>query len=162
MSLRRQWMKYVTIDVLCWTITILVRCKVGLKSFVVLVDYRDYMGSSLETWLSARSFLHLNSYKLVSSVTAGIGARFSVKCIVCVLKIKEILNKLYKTAPKVCQWSNPPCPYKDIRWLYKYWLGVLILHLRKYSCMDVWWPHYATLWSNGRGCLHMWISHICR
>jgi len=67
--LRRQWMNYVTFVVLCWTITILVCCKVGLKSFVILVDYRDYMVSSLETWLLDRSFLHLNSYNLVSYVT---------------------------------------------------------------------------------------------
>ena len=66
--LRRQWMNYVTIAVLCWTITILVCCKVGLKSFMISVDYRDYMGSSLETWLLVRSFLHLNSYNLVGSM----------------------------------------------------------------------------------------------
>jgi len=38
--------------------------QVGLKSFVISVDYRDYMGSSL----------HLNSYNLVGSMTAGIRA----------------------------------------------------------------------------------------
>ena len=68
-SLRRQWMNYVTINVLCWTITILVCYEVGLKSFVVSVDYWDYMGSSLEIWLPTWSFLHLNSYNLVGSVT---------------------------------------------------------------------------------------------
>jgi len=30
--------------------------QVGLKSFVILVDYRDYMGSSLETWLLVDRF----------------------------------------------------------------------------------------------------------
>ena len=67
--LRRQWMNYVTFAVLCWTITILVCRKVGLKSFVISVDYRDYMSSSLETWLLVRSFLYLNSYNLVGSTT---------------------------------------------------------------------------------------------
>jgi len=43
--------------------------QVGLKSFVISVDYRDYTGSSLETWLLDRLFLHLNSYNLVGSVT---------------------------------------------------------------------------------------------
>jgi len=30
--------------------------QVGLKSFVILVDYRDYMGSSMETWLLVDRF----------------------------------------------------------------------------------------------------------
>jgi len=30
--------------------------QVGLKSFVISVDYRDYMGSSLETWLLVDRF----------------------------------------------------------------------------------------------------------
>jgi len=45
--------------------------QVGLKSFMILVDNRDYMGSSLGTWLLDRSFLHLNSYNLVGSVTVS-------------------------------------------------------------------------------------------
>ena len=43
--------------------------QVGLKSLVISVDYWTYMGSSLETWLLYRSFLHLNSYNLVGSMT---------------------------------------------------------------------------------------------
>ena len=30
--------------------------QVGLKSFVISIDYRDYMGSSLETWLLVNRF----------------------------------------------------------------------------------------------------------
>jgi len=53
-------------------ITILTCCSIGLKTFEISVDYQDYMGSSLETWLLRQSFLHLNSYNLVGSVTADI------------------------------------------------------------------------------------------
>jgi len=95
-SLCRQWMNYVTIVVLCWTITILVCCDVGLKSFMVSVEYRHYMGSSLETWLHSWSFLHLISYNLVSSVTAVIGATSAIIASFVYLKIKEFLNNLWK------------------------------------------------------------------
>jgi hypothetical protein len=45
-------------------------CKqVGLKSFVVSIDYRDYMGSSSKIWASRCLFLYLCSYNLVGSVT---------------------------------------------------------------------------------------------
>ena len=30
--------------------------RVGLKSFVISIDYRDYMGLSLETWLLVDRF----------------------------------------------------------------------------------------------------------
>ena len=43
--------------------------QVGLKSFVVSVDYRVYMGSSSRIWSFRRLFLYLCSYKLVGSVT---------------------------------------------------------------------------------------------
>jgi len=115
-------MNYVTIVVLCWTITILVCCEVGMKSFVVSVDYREYMGLSLEIWLPTPSFLHLTSYDLVGSMTTSIRANSTLNAAFVYLKMKEFLNKLWKSAPKVCQWSNPPCPYKDFRWLFKYWL----------------------------------------
>ena len=46
---------YVTFAVLCWIITILV-CASGLMSFVISIDYQDYMGSSLETWLLVDRF----------------------------------------------------------------------------------------------------------
>jgi hypothetical protein len=45
-------------------------CKqVGLKSFVVSIDYRDYMGSSSKIWALRCLFLYLCSYNLVGSVT---------------------------------------------------------------------------------------------
>jgi hypothetical protein len=45
-------------------------CKqVGLKSFVVSIDYRDYMGSSSKIWALQCLFLYLCSYNLVGFVT---------------------------------------------------------------------------------------------
>jgi hypothetical protein len=45
-------------------------CKrVGLKSFMVLIDYQDYMGSSSKIWAFRCLFLYLCSYNLVGSVT---------------------------------------------------------------------------------------------
>jgi hypothetical protein len=45
-------------------------CKqVGLKSFVVSIDYRDYMGSSSKIWALRCLFLYLCSYNLDGSVT---------------------------------------------------------------------------------------------
>jgi hypothetical protein len=47
-------------------------CKqVGLKSFVVSIDYRDYMGSSSKIWALRCLFLYLCSYNLVGSVTVS-------------------------------------------------------------------------------------------
>ena len=43
--------------------------QVGLKSFVVSVDYRVYMGSSMTVWSLRWLLLYLCSYKLVGSVT---------------------------------------------------------------------------------------------
>jgi hypothetical protein len=60
-------------------------CKgVGLKSFVVSIDYRDYMGSSSKIWAFRRLFLYLCSYNLVGSVTATMGkpAPLTVLCLV--------------------------------------------------------------------------------
>jgi hypothetical protein len=46
-------------------------CKrVGLKSFAVSIDYRDYMGSSSKIWALRCLFLYLCSYNLVGSVTS--------------------------------------------------------------------------------------------
>jgi hypothetical protein len=50
-------------------------CKrVGLESFMVSIDYRDYMGSSSKIWAFQHLFLYLCSYNLVGSVTDHIGA----------------------------------------------------------------------------------------
>ena len=62
--------------------------QVGLKSFVVSVDYRVYMGSSMTVWSLRWLLLYLCSYKLVGSVTAGIRARFNIKHVICVFKTK--------------------------------------------------------------------------
>ena len=48
------------------------------RSFEVSSDYQVYMGSSPLAWLLSWSLIHLNSYKLDGSVTAGIGARLSI------------------------------------------------------------------------------------
>jgi len=138
--------------------------QVGLKSFVILVDYWDYMGSSLGTWLLVDRFF---TWTLIIWLVLWQLVLEQVQhyiCSVWVFENKRVFKiKLWESGLKLCQWSNPPCPYKDYRWLFKYWLGgFYFMHLRQYSGMDMWWPYYATLWSNGRGSLHMWISHICR
>ena len=43
--------------------------QVGLKSFVVSVDYRVYMGSSMTVWSLRWLLSYLCSYKLVGSIT---------------------------------------------------------------------------------------------
>jgi hypothetical protein len=48
------------------------------RSFEISSDYRVYMGSSPLAWLPPWSLIHLNSYKLDGSVTAGIRARLSI------------------------------------------------------------------------------------
>jgi hypothetical protein len=74
---------------------ILVVKRVGLKSFVVSIDYRDYMGSSQKFECL---FLYLCSYNLDGSVTAGIGAEFNTKHIVRVFKNKSFfLRNVFST-----------------------------------------------------------------
>ena len=58
-------------------ITILAVCDVWFEILRDFTDYRDYMGLSVIVRLCKWSLLGLISYNLVSSVTAGIGARFS-------------------------------------------------------------------------------------
>jgi len=48
------------------------------RSFEASSDYQVYMGSCPLAWLLSWSLIHLNSYKLDGSVTAGIGARLSI------------------------------------------------------------------------------------
>jgi len=48
------------------------------RYFEVSSDYRIYMGSNPLARLLSSSLIHLNSYKLDGSVTAGIGARLSI------------------------------------------------------------------------------------
>jgi hypothetical protein len=51
-------------------------CKqVGLKSCVVSIDYRDYMGSSSKIWALRCLFLYLCSYNLVGSVIEATSSR---------------------------------------------------------------------------------------
>jgi hypothetical protein len=64
--------------------------RAGLKSFVVSIDYQDYMGSSSKIWAFRRLFLYLYSYNLVGSVTAGTGAEFNIKHIVRVFENKRV------------------------------------------------------------------------
>jgi hypothetical protein len=102
------WTRFVIIcDSVCckWTSELLVNvtcdvyvewchlgCKrVDLKSLVVSIDYRDYMGSSSKIWAFRRLFLYLCSYNLVGSVIAGTGAEFNIKHIVRVFENKSVL-----------------------------------------------------------------------
>jgi hypothetical protein len=59
----------VTCDLLCWVTTILACMLVGLKSLVILLDYRSYMGSSVRIWSLWWLFLYLCSYNLDGSMT---------------------------------------------------------------------------------------------
>jgi hypothetical protein len=58
----------VTGDVLCWIMYDLGLSLVGLKSFMILVDYRSYMGSA-RIWSLPWMFLYLCSYNLDGSIT---------------------------------------------------------------------------------------------
>ena len=78
----------VTCGLLCWIMYDLGCVQVGLKSFMVSVDYRVYMGSSMTVWSLWWSLSYLCSYKLVGSITAGIRARFNIKHVICVFKTK--------------------------------------------------------------------------
>jgi hypothetical protein len=59
----------VTCDLLCWITTILACMLVGLKSLVISLDYRSYMGSSARIWSFRWLFLYLCSYNLDGSIT---------------------------------------------------------------------------------------------
>ena len=52
--------------------------QVGLKSVVILVDYRVYMGASSRIWSFRRLFSYLYSYKLVGSVTCTVCAKRTI------------------------------------------------------------------------------------
>jgi hypothetical protein len=60
----------VTCDLLCWITTILACMLVGLKSLVISLDYRSYMGSSVKIGSLRWLFLYLCSYNLDGSVIA--------------------------------------------------------------------------------------------
>jgi hypothetical protein len=59
----------VTCDLLCWITTILDCMLVGLKSLVISLDYRSYMGSSAIIWSLRWLFLYLCSDNLDGSMT---------------------------------------------------------------------------------------------
>jgi hypothetical protein len=62
----------VTCDLLCWITTILACMLVGLKSLVISLDYRSYMGSSARIWSFRWLFLYLCSYNLDGYVTSSV------------------------------------------------------------------------------------------
>jgi hypothetical protein len=59
----------VTCDLLCWITMILACMLIGLKSLVISLDYRSYMGSSMTIWSLRWLFLYLCSYNLGGSMT---------------------------------------------------------------------------------------------
>jgi hypothetical protein len=59
----------VTCDLLCWITMILACMLVGLKSLMIALDYRSYMGSSARIWSLRWLFLYLCSYNLDGSIT---------------------------------------------------------------------------------------------
>ena len=60
--------------------------------------------------------LYLCSYKLDGSVTAGIGARFNIKLVICVFKTKVLFYKNIKYASGHLLYAQ----LRTIRWLFKY------------------------------------------
>jgi len=93
------WCRFVGNEWLCnircvvWNYYDLGLLQVGLKSFMISVDYRDYMGSSFGNLIACRSFRHLNSYSLVGSVTPMVllGKRLKWKLGLVYLEIVQIL-----------------------------------------------------------------------
>ena len=79
----------VTCGLLCWITVILVLMQVGLKSFVVSVDYRVYMGSSMAVWSLRWLLLYLCSYKLVGSVTSCADDTFELDKVGMNMTVKE-------------------------------------------------------------------------
>ena len=131
--------------------------RVGLKSFVVSIDYRDYMGSSLETWLLGDRFCTWTL--IIWSVLWQLASEQvqHYKCSVCVFKNKRVFKmKWCKSIFKLCQWSNPPCPYKDSRWLFKYWLGGFYLCI--FGSTQVWMCDDRTMLPCG---LMVEVAFIC-
>jgi hypothetical protein len=66
------WITYemdITCDLLCWITMILACMLVGLKSLMISLDYRSYMGSSTRIWSLWWLFLFLCSYNLDGSMT---------------------------------------------------------------------------------------------
>jgi hypothetical protein len=74
----------------CWTMYDL---GWDVKKFEILhdfTDYRVYADSCMRFNCSGRCFLYLSSYKLGGSVTAGIGAQFSMLLFICVFETKGL------------------------------------------------------------------------
>jgi hypothetical protein len=103
---------------------------VDLRSFMISLDYRIYIGSSMTVWLLQWLLLYLCSYKLDGSITASIGAIFNTKLVICIFESKVFVlqNQFWQLIgiyileswnlkSRVCQWSYPLCPIKDYRWL---------------------------------------------
>ena len=106
----------VTCDWLCWIMYDLGLYVGCLRSFVILFDYRVYMGSSMTVWSLRWLLLYLCSYKLGGSVTASIRARFNIKLVICVFKTKVLFYKNLKCASGHLLYAQ----LRTIRWLFKY------------------------------------------
>jgi hypothetical protein len=151
----------VSCDLLCWITTILAGMLVGLKSLVISLDYRSYMSSSVRIWSLRWLFLFLCSYNLDSSVTAGIGARFNIKHVICVFKTKIFFYKIsfptysyiyiglsnLNFKPKHASGQFPYAHIRIIRWLisvltYGFFIYASMPRPR-YVCV-ITLPHYAT------------------
>jgi hypothetical protein len=83
-------------DLLCWITTILTCMLVGLKSLVISLDYRSYMGSSVRIWSLQWLFLYLCSYNLDGSVT-------------CPVSISDVFGLIWKPPHSQISDTNGPC-----------------------------------------------------
>jgi hypothetical protein len=91
----------VTCDLLCWITTILTCMLVVLKSLVISLDYRSYMGSSARIWSLRWLFLYLCSYNLDGSVTPS-----TLQLILVGLVLK--LRSTFTRVTILCHFSRQP------------------------------------------------------
>jgi hypothetical protein len=112
----------------CWITTILVCMSKVVWNPSRFLDYRDYGSLSLGIWSAQWLFLYLHSYNLVSSVTAGIRARFNTKHVICVFKISICEN--FKLILNVASGHILYVQLRTLRWLIKVltW-GVIVCFL---------------------------------
>ena len=153
---------YVTFPVFMLNYYDLGLLRVGLKSFVISVDYEDYMGSSLETWLLVGRFY---TWTLIFGrfCDSWYRSKFSIiNAVFVYLKTKEFLNKMVNQHLSYARGRILLAHIRTIAGYLSTDLGGFIyasLAVLRYGCVMT---ALCYPWSNGRGSLHMWISYICR
>jgi hypothetical protein len=83
----------VTCDLYVESCMILACMLVDSRSLVMLVVLPGLYGLKYDGWPLQWLLLYLCSYKLDSSVTAGVRARFNIKLVICVFKTKVFVSQ---------------------------------------------------------------------